>query len=264
MTRPTFAAIVTAHADTPFGMVRCLENQTVKPDQILVGVSDWWMDWPNAYSTELLIHRESGLDVLLRRYPNRNDFGYEKRNKLLELVTSDYVGFFCHDDSYDPTYLEKMLDMVGIGNQIVYCNWADFPTKLLVDATFNAASTTLGSFIVDTELIKMLGGFRTEGLADQLFDEQPEGMHLDTTLRLRHIYEQQVAHMAKVKEEGGRLSQLLDNDTLHQPAVAYMDGVLIEQLRDAAIGVAKVPEVLYFHNKPYWSSITPTMFGEPI
>lgn len=158
MSLPTLTAIVTAHEDTPYGIIENLASQTCPPQQVLCAVSDWKGDTvnpPRNYPFELSV------DV----HPNRNDFGYRKRNKLLPLATSEFVCFCCHDDSYEPDYIESMLTAAG-GMDIAYCWWDEKNYQILGGVPrvahpveFKEFDATLGGFIARTELVKRLGGF---------------------------------------------------------------------------------------------------------
>jgi len=79
-----------------------------------------------------------------------NDWGHEKRAEGLQMATQDYVGFFNDDDSYDLSYLEKMLSIPDA--DAVFCSWNTIP-----DCTFNGASSTSGNFVVRRELAQRIG-----------------------------------------------------------------------------------------------------------
>jgi hypothetical protein len=94
-------------------------------------------------------------DVSLMTVPTRDDFGYFKRNKLASRAITEFIGFFCQDDSYDNRYIEIMLAVAARENaDVVWCPWNDIPT-----CEFRGESSTLGNFIVRTRLFNELGGF---------------------------------------------------------------------------------------------------------
>jgi hypothetical protein len=154
-TTPKLAAIITAHKDTPMGIIQNLEDQTVRPAHLLVGTSDW----SGAINTKLPLHREP--------FPNHNDYGYRKRNRLLRMVEDEFVGFFNHDDSYELSYIERMLGTaVKEGADIVYCGWTRRDALKEITATlpavFRPFESTLGAFIVRTSAMLEVGGFPVE------------------------------------------------------------------------------------------------------
>jgi hypothetical protein len=165
MARPTLAAIVTAHKATPFGIMENLARQTVLPTQVLVGVSEFPLPW---------VVPSFPFKFTIVDSPDERDFGYRKRNRLLGLVEADYVGFFCHDDSYDGDYIEKMLDAVDKTRAgAVYCAWSGIP-----DCEFKPCESTLGNFFVKREIIEEIGGFpayppyKNEGFRDARLIEE--------------------------------------------------------------------------------------------
>ena len=138
----TFTAIVTAHEDEA-GMLRtvaALLSQTRPPDEIIVLASD----------TPCEIARKLYTGATFYAEPNLNDWGHEKRAKGLDLATSDYTGWFNHDDSYDKTYIEKM--MANEGSDVVYCGWSKSSTP-----NFSAGSSTSGNYIVKTSYARSVG-----------------------------------------------------------------------------------------------------------
>lgn len=158
----SLTAIVTAHRESPHSILRCLAAQTVPPKQVLVGISEVpiLVEVPSAPFSTVLVHS-----------PDEKDFGYRKRNRLIDIAVGDFTGFFCHDDSYDGDYIEKMLDAADKTRaDVVYCSWNDIP-----NCTFNACSSTLGNFIVRTSLLQEVGGFpehENEGLRDAALIEK--------------------------------------------------------------------------------------------
>lgn len=135
-----FTAIVTCHNSDPNPIVNMLLSQTRPPDDIMLECS--------GDCRELLHEIVHYLSV-----PDDKDFGYRKRNRMSSLAAGDWIGFFCHDDSYHPRYLEFMLRLAE-GVDVVYSDWNDIP-----GCTFRSSSSTLGNFIVRKEVFLKAGGF---------------------------------------------------------------------------------------------------------
>src|ERR1051325_7093328 len=115
----TLTAIVTAHDDSPTSILCNLGQQTVVPDQVLVGMSKPPASWQMP---------PLPFPVTLVTSPDEKDFGYRKRYRLITAATSHFVG--------------------------VFCPWNDIP-----NCKFAGCSSTLGNFIVRTQLLKEQGGF---------------------------------------------------------------------------------------------------------
>jgi hypothetical protein len=150
---PTLTAIVTGHKQTPFAIMNNLANQTVKPKQVLVGVSEFPLPW---------VVPSFPFPFTVLDFPTLNDFGYSKRNMLAMLATSDYLGFFCQDDSYEGDYIEQMLKAVDTTRTVAaYCQWDDSVVGDLIGrkCQFKANSSSLGNFIIQREAFERLGGF---------------------------------------------------------------------------------------------------------
>ena len=79
--------------------VNYLLAQSRKPDEIIVLASDIDLEEARKRYTGVTFYAE----------PNLNDWGHDKRAKGLDLATSDYAGWFNHDDSYDPHYIAEMM-----------------------------------------------------------------------------------------------------------------------------------------------------------
>ena len=140
----TFTAIVTAHADEA-GMLRtvaALLSQTRPPDEIIVLASD----------TPCEIARKLYTGATFYAEPNLNDWGHEKRAKGLDLATSDYAGWFNHDDSYEPNYIAEMMWQAELGNDVVYCGWSKAATP-----EFRSGSSTSGNYIVKVDVARKAG-----------------------------------------------------------------------------------------------------------
>ena len=138
----TFTAIVIAHGDED-GMIRTVDAlllQSRKPDEIIVLASDIDLEEARKRYTGVTFYAE----------PNLNDWGHDKRAKGLDLATSDYTGWFNHDDSYDKTYIEKM--MANEGSDVVFCGWSKSSTP-----NFSAGSSTSGNYIVKTSYARNVG-----------------------------------------------------------------------------------------------------------
>jgi hypothetical protein len=161
---PTFAAIVTGHKQMPFAIMKNLATQTVQPRQVLVGVSECPLPW---------VVPSLPFPFSILSFPTVHDFGYSKRNTLAMLASTDYLGFFCQDDSYDGDYIEQMLKAVDNTRAVAaYCQWDDGLVEHGVGLTcsFHTDSSSLGNFIVRRDIFEQLGGFpktpRGEGLRD--------------------------------------------------------------------------------------------------
>lgn len=141
----TFTAIVTAHADKD-NIVRTLDHllnvQTRPPEEIIALASDIEVDDISDQFPSVIMCVE----------PNRNDWGHEKRATGLDMANCEYVGWFNHDDSYSPTYIEEMVGEADRGADVVYCGWSK-----LQRPTFSLNSSTSGNYIVNTALAREAG-----------------------------------------------------------------------------------------------------------
>ena len=132
----TVTAIVTAHADKENlrRILRDLYNWQVRtPDEIIALASD----------IDLSELQEEFPKVRFYSEPNLGDWGHAKRAKGLDLATSDYAGWFNHDDSYHPDYLDNMMKLAESGNDVVYCGWSKN-----AHPQFRLGSSTSGNYIV--------------------------------------------------------------------------------------------------------------------
>ena len=120
--------------------VDALLLQSRKPDEIIVLASDIDLEEARKRYTGVTFYAE----------PNLNDWGHDKRAKGLDLATSDYTGWFNHDDSYDKTYIEKM--MANEGSDVVFCGWNKSSTP-----NFSAGRSTSGNYIVKTSYARTVG-----------------------------------------------------------------------------------------------------------
>lgn len=125
-------------------MLGNLMYQTRPPDETLVLVSGV----PPHVTARLA---EDHPHATFRVCVDRQDWGHEKRAEGLSLARKDFVGFFNDDDSYDPTYIEKMMAAVD-GYDAAYCAWNVIP-----NCDFRLCSSTSGNFIVRTSLAKAVG-----------------------------------------------------------------------------------------------------------
>lgn len=140
----TFTAIVTAHADEA-GMVRAVDAllaQSRKPDEIIVLASD----------IDCSVARKRYTKATFYQEPNLKDWGHDKRAKGLDLATSDYAGWFNHDDSYDPHYIAEMMWQAELGHDVVYCGWSKVSTP-----QFRLGSSTSGNYVVKVEVARKAG-----------------------------------------------------------------------------------------------------------
>jgi hypothetical protein len=140
----TFTAIVTAHANEA-GMVRAVDAllaQSRRPDEIIVLASD----------IDCSVARERYPQISFHEEPNLNDWGHDKRAKGLDLATSDYTGWFNHDDSYDPHYITEMMHQAELGHDVVYCGWSKKSNP-----EFTLSSSTSGNYIVKVEVARKAG-----------------------------------------------------------------------------------------------------------
>lgn len=135
----TFTAIVTAHADEQ-NLRRILKDlnewQVRKPDEIIALASEIDLAALQSEFTKVRFYEE----------PNLGDWGHAKRAKGLDLATSDYAGFFNHDDSYHPDYIHDMMKLAESGNDVVYCGWSKNSNPQFVHS-----SSTSGNFIVQID-----------------------------------------------------------------------------------------------------------------
>lgn len=207
----TLTAIVTCHNSTPDPILKNLEDQTRTADEVLVECS-------GTCSPATRKHDYLGL------VETKMEFGYEKRNRLAEKATSEWLGFFCHDDSYSLDYIKEMMDKAGsfLRPDVIWCLWNDRP-----NCRFLPCDSTLGNFFIKREAFLAAGGFPKPPMHGWLHSPaQPSTLFI-----------------------------LDDNHGLR-------DAMLIDTLtKDAEVRVASIQEVLYFHNVPYNKMVSPTVWG---
>jgi hypothetical protein len=156
--KPTIACLVTAHGSHAIadGIIQHLTEQVTQPDAVYLAMSD----------VRSLYVRSVPFDLHLSLWENEHDYGYNKRRQVLPTITEDYVAFMCHDDTYSRDYITDVRSEIDEGADVVWCPWNEMP-----DCTFNGCSSTLGNFVVRTELAKAIGfpsggrGYE-DGLAD--------------------------------------------------------------------------------------------------
>ena len=122
--------------------VDALLAQSRKPDEIIVLASDINLDEA----------RKRYVGVAFYAEPNLSDWGHDKRSKGLDLATSDYTGWFNHDDSYDPHYIAEMMWEAELGADVVYCGWSRSQHP-----KFRGYSSTSGNYIVKTNVARKAG-----------------------------------------------------------------------------------------------------------
>jgi hypothetical protein len=116
--------------------------QSRKPDEVIVLASDIDLEEVRKKHTGVTFYAE----------PNLNDWGHAKRAKGLDLSTCDYIGWFNHDDSYDPHYIAEMMWLAELGSDVVYCGWSKDQTP-----RFSANSSTSGNYIVKVDVARKAG-----------------------------------------------------------------------------------------------------------
>ncbi len=122
--------------------VGALLAQSRKPDEIIVLASDIDLEAARKRYTGATFYAE----------PNLNDWGHDKRAKGLDLATSDYAGWFNHDDSYSSSYIEEMMAEAESSHDAVFCGWSKNSTP-----QFRSGSSTSGNYIVSTEVGRRAG-----------------------------------------------------------------------------------------------------------
>jgi len=122
--------------------INSLLAQTRVPDEIIVLASDISLSEAEKAYPAIRFYPE----------PNLNDWGHDKRAKGLGLATSDYAGWFNHDDSYSSSYIEEMMSEAESGHDAVFCGWSSNNTP-----QFTGGSSTSGNYIVSTEVGKRAG-----------------------------------------------------------------------------------------------------------
>lgn len=156
---PSFTAVVTAHNHDPGPILRNLREQTRQPDEILLFIS-------TTEKTYRLSHLE-GVTVFLA--PDRQDWGHEKRALGLKLATGDFIGWFNHDDEYEPDYIAALLSAIKDNDaDVAFCNWSHGGRGLNVNnaCAFAGGNSTSGNWIGRTSLIREVGYLSRDYSAD--------------------------------------------------------------------------------------------------
>ena len=122
--------------------VNALLAQSRKPDEVIVLASEIDLEEARKRYTGATFYAE----------PNLSDWGHAKRAKGLDLATSDYIGWFNHDDSYDPHYIAEMMWQAELGHDVVYCGWSKNATP-----SFSLGSSTSGNYIVKVDVARKAG-----------------------------------------------------------------------------------------------------------
>lgn len=148
-------AIVTCHESDPNPVVRMLKAQTRPPDEILLETSGECEPLTEDVNFHVHAHDEK-------------DYGYRKRNRMALRASGEWLGFFCHDESYHPRYIELMLRKAETKPEadVVYCAWSYDPS-----CTFRPAESSLGNFFIKTRVFTKAGGFEIAeepGMCDAL------------------------------------------------------------------------------------------------
>jgi len=151
-----FTAVVTAHDEDVANILDNLEQQTQRPDEVLL----FWSGNSGHRGRPLFWDDQIGMidtDLALRaiKQPNKNDWGHDKRDRGLKLAQGDYIGFFNADDRYAENYIGTMMkaaerDRAGL----VYCFW--HPMGPCIAAL---GSSTSGNFIVHRDVAAEAGGW---------------------------------------------------------------------------------------------------------
>jgi hypothetical protein len=126
-------------------MIRAINSildQTRVPNEIIVLASDISLSEVERAYPSIRFYPE----------PNLGDWGHDKRAKGLDLATSDYAGWFNHDDSYDPHYIAEMMWQAELGHDVVYCGWSKDSNP-----QFRSGSSTSGNYIVKVDVARRAG-----------------------------------------------------------------------------------------------------------
>ena len=123
-------------------MLKSLEGQTRIPDETIALCSDIDLDGI----------QESFPSVKLHIEPDRSDWGHEKRAKGLDLATSEYIGWFSQDDSYDKDFILKMTEVAYAGADVVFCGWNKNQSP-----SFALGQSTSGNYIAKTSYARSAG-----------------------------------------------------------------------------------------------------------
>lgn len=128
--------------------------QTRRPDEIIALASD----------VDLSRLSEQFSEVRFIEQENKSDWGHDKRAKGLDLATSDYIGWFNHDDSYSREYIGRMMSAVESGFDVAFCAWNSNTSP-----EFRASSSTSGNYIVKASVGRSAGYYDRHYEADGTF-----------------------------------------------------------------------------------------------
>jgi glycosyltransferase involved in cell wall biosynthesis len=148
--RLSFTAVLTVHDADYRPILNNVLSQTRKADEVLVFVS---------VEHQAIELRSDDPTVRFYVVANKNDWGHEKRALGLRLASSDAIAWFNHDDSYEPTFVERMMEALEAGADIAFCNWShDGPqNNIRVNTEFRGGDSTSGNWVGRTGLIRSVG-----------------------------------------------------------------------------------------------------------
>lgn len=137
-------AIVTGHQDGQqlAECLRKLEKQTRKPDEILV----YYSCIPDLSIPKRLYTR-------LIECENYGDWGHRKRQRGVLEAKSEFLFFVNADDSYDPTFIEKLYLPEY---DFIYCNF-DSKNARNCNAALHMGAMTSGCYLVRSQLARKAG-----------------------------------------------------------------------------------------------------------
>lgn len=164
MTRLSFTAVLTVHDADYLPILQTVLSQTRKPDEVLVFVS------VEHHAIEL---RSNDSNVRFYADANKNDWGHEKRALGLRLASCDAIGWFNHDDSYEPEFVERMMNALEAGADVAFCNWSHNgpQNNIRADTEFRGGDSTSGNWVARTELVRSVGyNFRDYSADSHLID----------------------------------------------------------------------------------------------
>lgn len=130
-------------ADVIERTLKSIENQTYKNYEVVI-INDGSND-----GTKKLLdnYKKNKSNVVV--YHQENQGVSAARNKGLEICTGDFVCFLDSDDSYEPTFLEEMLQYIMKNeSEVVYCGFNYIDRKGHINVRKNIAkSSHLESFL---------------------------------------------------------------------------------------------------------------------
>lgn len=147
----TFSAIITAHNSDPNPMLDCVRGQTYQPSEIFVGLSGGCKP----------VDDMNG--VVVKEFPDMQDYGYAKRNEFAKLATGNMIGFFSCDDSYRRDYIELMIrEADKAAADVAWCHYASatYVRRNIIPFKFIEGNATLGNFVMRRLAFNSIGGFQ--------------------------------------------------------------------------------------------------------